>query len=173
MVKSKSYASSKGKRAERKVRDELKRIYPPERRSVINRVPMSGASPVMKGDVIDMNDTNYAYEVKCQEKLCLPEWWRQTVSQAMSFQIPVLVFTSSYRPLYWAVRESDWMAMVDGTIYSGVSSVADATTRGLYDKLSSADNYQALRLSLGDDSVCVVSTDHFIEVRKDLYNGER
>ena len=161
-------AKQKGSRAERQVRDELKKIYPVERRTAIHRVPMSGAS-FMKGDVIDMNDTPMSYEVKNQETLALPEWWRQTKVQAQSWQVPVLIFTSNHRPLYWVMRVEDWESFAGETIYGKAVSPVESSNRGIYDKLSALDSWEYLSITLDGDKVAIVTTQDYIVVKKEIY----
>lgn len=162
-------AKQKGSRAERQVRDELKKIYPVDRRSRINRVPMSGAG-WMKGDVIDMNDTDMSYEVKNQETLALPEWWRQTKVQAQSWQTPVLIFTSNHRPLYWAMRVEDWESFAGDTIYGKAVAPVEASNRGIYAKLSVLDPWEYLVIELDGDKVAITTTQDYITVKKDIFN---
>lgn len=163
-----SGASRKGSRAERGVRDLLKRIYPPEKRSRIQRVPMSGAS-WMKGDVIDMNDTEMSYEVKNQETLALPDWWRQTKVQASSWQTPVLVFTSNHRPFYWVMKAEDWESYLGQTAYQKVSEPVRDSTRSIFTKLSALDPWSYLLIDLDGDQVAVIQTEDYITVKKEIY----
>ena len=44
-----------------------------------------------------------AIEVKRQEKLCLPAWWRQTINQTGDGQIPCLVYRQNRKPWTWVV----------------------------------------------------------------------
>ena len=44
-----------------------------------------------------------AIEVKRQETLCLPAWWRQTLKQAGNDKIPVLVYRQNRKPWTWVV----------------------------------------------------------------------
>lgn len=170
MAKSGKSAKQKGSRAERDVRDHLKRIYSSDKRSRINRVPMSGAG-WMKGDVIDMNNTDYSYEVKNQEKLALPEWWRQTLNQTHSSQQPVLVFTSNYRPLYWVIKKADYEYLAGETGRLELYKLINLTTRSIYKKLSELDRLELGLLNLVDDEVVVIDTEKYIEMRKDLYES--
>lgn len=43
-----------------------------------------------------------AIEVKRQEKLNIPAWWKQTLQQASSEQVPILIYRQSFKP--WRVR---------------------------------------------------------------------
>lgn len=158
----------KGKRAERQVRDQLKRIYPSERRGSIHRVPMSGAS-FLKGDVTDLNDNNYSYEVKNHETLAIPKWWGQTVSQAQSWQVPTLIFTSNHRPFYWTMRKKDFEALAEQTGREEVIKYVKATTRALYKKLSSLEQYQVLEITVKEETLVIVNNELYISMRKDAY----
>ena len=168
MVKGRG-AKAKGSNAERKVRDELRRIYPPELRQKIQRVPMSGAG-WMKGDVIDLNDTDVCYEVKKQENLQIPAWWRQTTAQAQSWQTPVLVFTSNHRPFHWVLRENDWEAFVEDTAYGSVVHGVKGSTRALYEKLSNLKAWEYLVIDIEGEKLAVVQQDDYITVKKEIYD---
>lgn len=157
----------KGQKAEREVRDMLKTLYSADRRDQIHRVPMSGAS-YTKGDVVDLNDNSWSYEVKKQEKLCLPEWWRQTKIQASSFQTACLVFTSNHRPFYWVMRAGDWEAYEGDTVFDGVVEYVDMNTRGLYAKLAELNKIQVAHTTLDGDEVVIVPTELYLALRKDL-----
>lgn len=45
-----------------------------------------------------------ALEVKRQENLAVPSWWRQAVRQATGSQIPVLMWRQSRRPWQFRIR---------------------------------------------------------------------
>lgn len=165
-------ARNKGSQAERKVRDQLKRIYDPKWRGAIHRVPMSGAS-FMKGDVVDMNDTQMSYEVKNQEKLAIPEWWEQSKAQAQPWQIPVLVFTSNYRPFYWMMHRKDWEAFLEDSGHIKASGYIDGNTRSLYDKLDSLDRLQYYVTKVHGDEVAIVRNEDYIEVKKEIHDAAK
>lgn len=163
-------ARDKGSRAERKVRDMLKTIYPSELRKNVQRVPMSGAG-WMKGDVLDRNDTDSCYEVKNQEKLCMPDWWRQTISQSGTSRTPVLVVTQSYRPYYFIMRKTDWDAMRDYTEYKEFNEeikVKSGST--FFDDMADIGERQVGRLNLVDDDCVVISSSYYIDVKTSIYN---
>lgn len=164
-------AKIKGSRAERQFRDELKRIYPPERRSQINRVPMSGAG-WMKGDVFDANDTNWSYEIKNCETLSLPAWWRQSRSQAASFQEPVLGFTSNHRPLYWCVSSDQWEAYA---LQAGLPLLKqiESSTRNIYNKLKELKTREVLVVELDGDKVAVIPNEDWINVRRNIWQNNQ
>ena len=109
-------AKRKGSRAEIKVRNALRSIYPVELHNKVQRVPLSGAGSI-KGDVYDANDWDSCYEVKCQESLVLNDWWRQAKNQAGTARTPVLVVTQSYRPFYYFLHKKDWDEMRKMTEY--------------------------------------------------------
>lgn len=170
MAKRGRSAKQKGSKAERLVRDQLKRIYPSDRRTRINRVPMSGAG-WMKGDVIDMNDTDYSYEVKNQESLSLHKWWDQAVSQCQPYQQPVLVFTSNYRPLYWVIRLEDFNYLVKETGRDRIYKLKEITVRTVYNKLSSLEKNELAKTILSDEEVVILGTEDYIQMRKELYES--
>lgn len=163
------YSKAKGSRFERKVRDELRRIYDGDQKSEINRVPMSGAG-WQKGDVIDINDNGWSYEAKCQETLALPAWWRQAKEQAKPFQTATLVFSSNHRPIYWVLRLDEWQAYVRETVYRNISSYKKTSTRSIYDKLSKYDDYDLAVISLDGDELVIVQNEYFIKMRRDMRN---
>ena len=158
---------AKGQRAERQVRDLLKSIYDVDRRDQIHRVPMSGAS-YTKGDVVDLNDNSWSYEVKAQEKLALPLWWRQTKIQTKSFQTACLVFTSNNRPFYWVMKAGDWEAYEGDTVFDGVVEYIEMSTRNLYYKLAELNDIQVGHTTLDGDEVVIVPTKLYLALRKDL-----
>ena len=164
-------ARDKGSRAERKVRDMLKTIYPQEYRNNINRIPMSGAGYI-KGDVSDSNDPDSCYEVKNQEQLHLHEWWRQTKSQAGVNRTPVLVVTQSYRPYYFILNELDWTEMVSRTPYNDVmKSSLIKTGSKFFDDLAELDEREVGSTVLDDDPVYIVPSQFYIEVKSWLFQS--
>lgn len=93
-----TYASArdKGKSAERLVAKYLCGIG-----IQAKRVPMSGALAWLKGDVREFNtEQDHVHEVKNHEELSLGAWWDQAIAQVEGEQVPVLHFTSSYKPMY-------------------------------------------------------------------------
>lgn len=171
-MKSKGFASKKGKRAEYVARNELRRIYSADRRYAIQRVPMSGASPGMKGDVFDANDTNWSYEIKNCETLSLPAWWRQSKSQASSFQEPVLGFTSNHRPLYWCVSSDQWEAYA---LQAGLPLLKqiESSTRNIYNKLKELKTREVLVVELDGDKVAVIPNEDWINVRRNIWQNNQ
>lgn len=164
-------AKIKGSKFERDVRDELKRVYPADRRGQINRVPMSGAS-WMKGDVFDANDVAWAYEAKKQETLCLPDWWRQSKRQASSFQEPVLVFSSNHRPLYWCVLADQWDAY---SLQAGLPLLEqiESSTRNIYNKLRELKTREVLVVELDGDKVAIIQNEDWINVRRNIWQNNQ
>ena len=168
MVKGRG-AKAKGSNAERKVRDELRRIYPSELRQKVQRVPMSGAS-WMKGDVIDLNDTSMCYEVKNQESLQIPAWWRQTIAQAQTWQTPALVFTSNHRPFYWVMREDDWVSFAEDTLHGPQLSRVKGSTRDIYNKLYNLVAWDYLVIEVEGEKLAVIANEDYITVKKEIYD---
>lgn len=168
-IKGKS-AKRKGSRAERQVRDMLRKIYPQELRFQVQRVPMSGAG-WMKGDVYDANDTDSCYEVKCQEKLAVPEWWRQTVSQAGTSRTPVLVITQSYRPFYFILRESDWMEMYSHSVYGKLSFGIELfkNCANIFDRMSNESSMWG-KVQIDGEYLLIIPSDDYINIKTDLFS---
>jgi hypothetical protein len=159
-------SKTKGSKFERDVRDELRRIYPADKRDAIKRVPMSGAG-WMKGDLLDRNDTSWCYEAKKHEILGLPAWWKQTVRECQATQEPCLVFSSNYRPIYWCVREDQWIAYSDQARIPATGVVG--TTTKIYDKLADLGPFDYLAITLAGEDIAVVPNEYFIIVRKALW----
>lgn len=158
-------AKQKGSRAEIKVRNLLRGIYPQKYRERVYRVPLSGAGAI-KCDVMDMNDPDSAYEVKCQETLVLHDWWRQAKSQAGASRTPILVVTQSYRPFYFLMRKNDWDATKNSTIYVGFDgTVPLSSTRDFMDKIASIGDKEVATITLDDDEVVVVSQEFYLQVK--------
>lgn len=162
-------ARDKGSRAERKVRDILRTIYPVELRKNVQRIPMSGAGYI-KGDVADNNDTNTCYEVKNQEQLHLPEWWRQTKTQAGANRTPVLVVTQNHRPFYFILKENDWSAMVESTEYIDYTNQVPIKSGATFFDDMSKLTERTWGTFLLDDDKCVVITQHYyVDVKTSIY----
>lgn len=162
-------AKAKGSRAERKVRDALKRIYPQEKRERVQRVPMSGAG-WMKGDVFDGNDPDTCYEVKCQETLCLPDWWRQAKSQAGTSRTPVLVITQAYRPFYYILEKKTWDTMLSHSEFSCFKSfVTIQRATNLMDRLAELEQRQIMVTYIDGDYCSIVPEIFYLEVKSSLY----
>ena len=164
-------ARDKGSRAERKVRDILRTIYPTELRKNVQRIPMSGAGYI-KGDVADNNDTDTCYEVKNQEQLHLPEWWRQTKAQAGVNRTPVLVVTQNHRPFYFILRESDWRAMVEATEYTDYtyqSPVKSGST--FFDDMAELSERTWGTVTLDDDECVAITQRYYIDVKTSIYTS--
>lgn len=163
-------AKQKGSGFERDIRNELKRIYPPERRKAVGRIPMSGAGNI-KGDVLDQNNTEFCYECKKHERLSIPEWWKQTLSQTQSWQTPVLAFSSNYRPIYWVLRERDWLAYIKQAELEPIYGIgAEGTLRGLYKKLKGLQRGEYYRSFIKDEPIAIIQNEDFITLRKVLWN---
>lgn len=164
-------AKRKGSRAEIQVRNMLRTIYPVERRQAVQRVPLSGAGAI-KCDVFDGNDSDSAYEVKCQETLCIPDWWRQTKSQA-SFRTPVLVITQAYRPFYFIMKEDDWNSQLATTIYKEYTDKVEFnSTRNLMDRLAELDNRIVASLEIDGDQCVIISQSFYLEIKACIFENK-
>ena len=163
-------AKRKGSRAEIKVRNLLRTIYPPELRDKVQRVPLSGGGSI-KGDVYDANDWDSCYEVKCQETLVLNDWWRQAKVQAGVSRTPVLVITQAYRPFYFILRKQDWDEMRGATEYELFSEeIPMKKIKTLMDDLADLERYKVGSLTLDTDDIVLIPQDYYLEVKESLYN---
>lgn len=157
-------AKQKGSRAEIKVRNLLRGIYPKELRENVYRVPLSGAGAI-KCDVMDKNDPDSAYEVKCQEKLVLHDWWRQAKSQAGATRTPILVVTQNYRPFYFLMRQDDWVATKMATIYASCNKERLISTRGFMDQAAELGEREVGMLDIDGDLMVVIPQTFYLEVK--------
>lgn len=161
-------ARRKGSRAEIKVRNLLRTIYPPELRDRVQRVPLSGAGAI-KCDVMDNNDPDSAYEVKCQESLNLNDWWRQAKFQAR-LRTPILVITQAYRPFYFIMHKKDWDAMRDATEFVLFDNEEEFKhPKNLMDRLASMDDRTVGVIELDTDQCVIIPQDYYLEVKESLY----
>lgn len=161
-------ARRKGSRAEIKVRNLLRSIYPTELHKNVQRVPLSGAAAI-KGDVMDNNDPDSVYEVKCQETLCLNDWWRQAKAQALPARTPILVVTQSYRPFYFIMHKKDWESMVATSSFSNLCKERIFTsTRNFMDKMAELENYEAALVVLDDNMCAVIPQIYYLDIKRDL-----
>ena len=96
----------KGNRAERAVAQAYRSsgLFPKAQ-----RMPMSGAMQFNKGDIFKGEHDEWCDEVKCQEKVKLWEFWKQTEEQAGMYQKPVLHITGNHRPILTVMRMDDYM----------------------------------------------------------------
>ena len=124
----------------------------------------------MKADIIDLNDTDMCYEVKNQENLQIPAWWRQTIAQAQTWQTPALVFTSNHRPFYWVMRVGDWEQYLDDSERHYLSSRVDGSTRSLFDKLGKLDRWSYYVVEIEGEELAVIANEDYITVKKEIYN---
>lgn len=163
-------ARRKGSRAEIKVRNLLRSIYPTELHKNVQRVPLSGAGAI-KCDVIDMNDPDSAYEVKCQETLNLNDWWRQAKFQAGASRTPVLVVTQAYRPFYFILHKKDWDAMRSATEFDLFSEEIEFKhPKNLMDKLANeVGTHQVGTIVLDNDVCCIVPQTYYLEVKESIF----
>lgn len=165
-------AKRKGSRAEIQVRNTLRKIYPVELRERVYRVPLSGAG-AMKCDVYDGNDPDSAYEVKCQETLCLPDWWRQAKSQSGSYRTPILVITQAYRPFYYIMRKKDWFSLLEATLYIGIcTSEVFNGSKNLFERLSAKTYTEYSELSIDCDECVIISEELYIKVKTSIFEDK-
>jgi hypothetical protein len=162
-------ARDKGSRAERKVRDILRRIYPPEKRDRVYRIPLSGGGAI-KGDVADNNDYDSCYEVKNQEALKLNEWWRQAKNQAGGSRTPVLVVTQAFRPFYFILRASDWLPVLDKTEYRSFQNLCKVGTgTTFFDDMAKLEERDLGHIFLDDDECVVIPEQYYVDVKTCIY----
>lgn len=168
-IKGKS-AKRKGSRAEIKVRNLIRTIYPADKRQAVFRVPLSGAG-AMKSDVMDGNDPDSCYEVKCQEILAIPQWWRQAVSQAGTARTPILVITQAYRPFYFLMREDDWMATMSESIYPFLAmDVREfGNCANIFDRMAELKHYNYGCVRIDDENILIISQELYLKIKKDIY----
>lgn len=87
-------AKEKGKRLEKHVAERVVDVLG-QHNVKAKRMPMSGAIPGFKSDVL--TNLPVSFECKNQEKVQLWEWWGQASSQAGS-KIPVLIVSRNRVP---------------------------------------------------------------------------
>ena len=161
-------ARRKGSRAEIKVRNMLRTIYPTELHKNVQRVPLSGAAAI-KGDVMDNNDPDSVYEVKCQETLCLHDWWRQAKAQAVPARTPILVVTQAYRPFYFIMHKHAFEAMVDATDFRSLHKEEELTsTRDFMNRVAELGVYTVAKVTLDDDDCVVIPQIYYLDVKRAL-----
>lgn len=164
-------AKRKGSRAEIQVRNLLRTIYPTELHKYVQRVPLSGAAAI-KGDVMDNNDPDSVYEVKCQETLCLPDWWRQAKVQALPSRIPILVVTQSYRPFYFIMHKKDLMGMVQETDFIPLHKEKKLkSTRNFMDRVADLGAYTVAELTLDGDTCVAIPQIYYLDIKKALIDN--
>lgn len=162
-------AKRKGSRAEIKVRNALRTIYPVELRNKVQRVPLSGAGSI-KGDVYDANDWDSCYEVKCQESLVLNDWWRQAKAQAGASRTPVLVVTQAYRPFYYFLHKKDWDEMRNVTEWELFDKTVEFKhPKGLMDGLANLDQYEVGTITLDGDETVIVPESYYLDVKESIF----
>lgn len=163
-------ARRKGSRAEIKVRNMLRTIYPPELRNNVQRVPLSGAGAI-KCDVMDNNDPDSAYEVKCQETLNLNDWWRQAKFQAGTSRTPILVITQAYRPFYFIMHKKDWDEMRNSTEFALFDEEVEYKhPKNLMDKLASElEAHQVGTIPLDSDVCVIIPQTYYLEVKESIF----
>lgn len=161
-------ARRKGSRAEIKVRNMLRTIYPTELHKNVQRVPLSGAAAI-KGDVMDNNDPDSVYEVKCQETLCLHDWWRQAKAQAAPARTPILVVTQAYRPFYFIMHKHAFEAMVDATDFKPLhKEEVLSNTRDFMNRVAGLGAYTVAEVTIDDDDCVVIPQIYYLDVKRAL-----
>lgn len=165
-------AKEKGSRAERKWRDELRRIYKtPAQREKIKRVPMSGAS-WMKGDVVDLNDYDTLYEVKNCESLEIPAWWRQTERESGASRTSVLVVTQNFRPFYVFMENDALAGLYELAGLKGFFKPSEfyKSQKGLLDAIDRTPNYGYIDLTVGKDNINLlgIKGEDYIDIKKKI-----
>lgn len=101
-------ARNKGKQTERYIAKQLSNMGLDAK-----RVPMSGALSWLKGDIVEFNSVYpHLHEAKNQEQLSLGSWWKQATEQCLNGEVPVLHFTSNYKPLYTMLDSKDFDEML-------------------------------------------------------------
>jgi hypothetical protein len=101
-------ARKKGTRLEHEVTKALKNIGIDAK-----RVPLSGALSWLKGDVFESDTIKpHLHECKNCETLELPSWWRQTISQILNREVPVLHFTSNYQKTFTVLPVAEFDDLV-------------------------------------------------------------
>lgn len=151
-----SYTREKGRRAEHHVRDELRKIYPRERRNDVQRTMLSGGGYI-KGDITDRVDDRFCYEVKNQEGTSIKTWWQQTLAQTRAHEMPVMVFTKNHHPFYYVMFLEDWDTLVDGAKYSDIITYKMfPTSAGIYKKMAALVGFEVMSFPcMSRDLVCV------------------
>ncbi len=103
---------TKGAEGERQVYKMLNAIivevmtglaFPPEEIEKASKMVQRNQNQTAVGGCDLTNTFGMAIEVKRQETLAIPEWWRQTVKSAeQNNELPVLMFKQNNRP--WRIR---------------------------------------------------------------------
>jgi len=77
--------------------------YPPEEIEKAKTMVQRNQNQTAVGGCDLTNTFGMAIEVKRQEQLAIPEWWRQTVKSAeKNNELPVLIFKQNRKP--WRIR---------------------------------------------------------------------
>jgi hypothetical protein len=110
---------SKGKSGEREVATMLNAIvvevmtamaYPAEAIAAATKTVQRNQNQTAVGGCDLTNVFGMAVEVKLQEQLAIPAWWRQTVAAAeRNNELPVLIYRQNRKP--WRVRTYAWLAL--------------------------------------------------------------
>lgn len=110
---------AKGANGEREVADMLNAIvtevmvamaYPPEQVEAAKRTVQRNQNQSAVGGCDLSNVFGMAVEVKRQENLAVPAWWRQTVAAAeRNNELPVLMYRQNRKA--WHVRTYAWLTL--------------------------------------------------------------
>jgi hypothetical protein len=109
----------KGAQGEREVAKMLNAIivevatamgYPPERVEAAARCVQRNQNQTAVGGCDLSNVFGIAVEVKRQQDLSIPAWWRQAVAAAeRNNELPLLIYRQNNKP--WRVRTYAWLAL--------------------------------------------------------------
>jgi len=113
---------TKGASGEREVADMLNGIivkvmtamaYPPEQVAAAAKSVQRNQNQSAVGGCDLTNVFGMAVEVKRQESLAIPAWWRQTVAAAeRNNELPVLMYRQNRKA--WHIRTYAWLALPGG-----------------------------------------------------------
>lgn len=80
------------------------------------RMPLSGADSVLKGDVRHAHDNaipfRFVDECKRQERINIPEYWKQTLVQCGFGEEPVLHFRQNHQESLTIIRTATFMTLL-------------------------------------------------------------
>ena len=102
---------NKGKRGEL----EVVKIINKALGTNVRRTPNSGGLSI-KGDIIDINLDSVIHdchlEIKNQNKIMFPKWWKQTTDDCSGYKLPLLIFKHDHK---WIVslQLSDFLYKID------------------------------------------------------------
>jgi len=166
-------AKNKGSTFERRIGKSLGDFWG----SKFFRTPMSGGSSLkhdydLAGDLSTPDET-WPFHVECKnqealgkfftiftsEKCPVWKWWDQTTDECPKNQIPMLIFTKNYFPVFCMVKASFWLSInhrsapaIEGLEYSATIFVADVA-------IVTLDRF----LSLGKNT-CLEASKRFLDI---------